>query len=187
MSESNSLDINSLHGMVQREIEDDSLLEIAPDFYRVLSDFLGSLKRQEYDGVEGKIKDTMMQTATDLATMLIQTRLDKITRHSSANMQSDRLLDEEKFIVASGAEQKERMEMILLATINGKSKLLESITKSHKTTMIAVRFLKNVDQLVGADLAMYGPFNAEDIATIPYENAQALITKRVAVKIRWDD
>ena len=41
--------------------------------------------------------------------------------------------------------------------------------------------------MVGADLAKYGPFKAEDVATIPYENAQALISKNVATKIRWED
>lgn len=185
MSEPNQLDISSLHNMVQREIEDDSLLEAAPDFYRTLSDFLGNLKRQEYDGVEGQIKDAMLQTATELATMLIQTRLDKATR--AADVPADRLLDEEKFILASGEEQKERTGMILSATINGKSKLLESITKNHRTRMVSVRFLKKIDSIVGADLALYGPFEAEDIATIPYENAQALIVEKAATKVRWED
>ncbi len=185
MSEPNQLDISSLHNMVRREIEDDSLLEAAPDFYRTLSDFMGDLKRQEYDGVEGQIKDAMIRTATELATILIQTRLGKITR--SADILADRLLDEEKFILDSREEQKERMDMILSATINGKSKLLESITMNHKTRMVAVRFLQKVDQIVGADLEMYGPFEAEDIATIPYENAQALIVKNAAAKIRWED
>ncbi len=185
MSEPNKLDINSLHHMVQRETEDDSLLEAAPDFYRSLSDFMGDLNRQEYDGVEGQIKDTMIQTATELITLLIRTRLDKISR--SADVVTNRLLDEEKFILDSGEEQKERMEMILSTTINGRSKLLESITTNHKTRTVVVRFLQKVDKIVGADLEMYGPFEAEDIATIPYENAQALIVKNVAAKVRWED
>ena len=52
MSESNQIDINSLHNTVLRETENDSLLEIKPNFYRNLSDFIGNLRKQEFDGVE---------------------------------------------------------------------------------------------------------------------------------------
>ena len=41
--------------------------------------------------------------------------------------------------------------------------------------------------LIGADLEKYGPFKTEDIATIPYENAQALIAKNIATKVHWED
>ena len=44
-----------------------------------------------------------------------------------------------------------------------------------------------MDQIVGVDLEKYGPFKAEDIATIPYENAQALMTKKIVTKVRWED
>ncbi len=77
--------------------------------------------------------------------------------------------------------------MILSATINGKSKFLESLAENHKIKKIVVRFLEDVDEIVGADLEKYGPFKIEDIATIPYENAQALIAKNIATKVRWED
>jgi len=65
MSESNQININSLHHIVLRETEDNSLLEIDPNFYRNLSDFIGNLRKQEFDGVESKIKDTMIEMATN--------------------------------------------------------------------------------------------------------------------------
>jgi len=185
MSESNQININSLHHIVLREIENDSLIEIEPNFYRDLSDFIGNLRKQEFDGVESKIKDTLIEMATELSTLLIHVRLDKIS--NSSDFEIGYLLDEEKFILDSKEEQKERIEMILSATINGKSKFLESLAQNHKTKKIVVRFLNEVDEIVGADLEKYGPFKTEDIATIPYENAQALIGKNIATKIRWED
>ena len=185
MSESNQIDINSLHHLVLRETENDSILEIDPGFYRNLSEFIGNLRKQEFDGVESRIKNTMIEMATELTSLLVQIRLDKITK--SSNAQFGNLLDEEKFILDSHEEQSERTEMILSATINGKSKFLESLSYNHKTKKVAIRFLKEVDELVGADLEKYGPFKTEDIATIPYENAQALISKNIATKVRWED
>ena len=185
MSETNEIDLNKLHHTVLRETESDSIQEINPDFYRSLSDFIGDLKKQEFDGVESKIKETIIDTATDLTSLLINIRLDKIS--NSNNIDFKNLLDEEKFILDAEEEQRERTEMIISATINGKSKFLESISQNHKTKTVVIRFLQEVDEIIGADLEKYGPFKTEDIATIPYENAQALIAKNIATKVRWED
>ena len=82
MSESNQIDINSLHHTVLLETEDDSILEIYPNFYRNLSDFIGNLRKQEFDGIESKIKDALIEMATELTSLLIHIRLDKISKSS---------------------------------------------------------------------------------------------------------
>jgi DNA replication factor GINS len=185
MSEPNEIDINSLHAIVLRETESDSIQEMEPNFYRHLSDFIGNLKRQEFDGIESKIKQSLIDMASELTSLLLHNRLEKTIR--SDNIDFTNLLDEEKFILDAEEQKRERLEMILSATINGKSKFLESLSQNHKTKTVVLRFLKDVDEIVGADLEKYGPFQPEDIATIPYENAQALITKKVAAKIHWED
>lgn len=185
MSESNQIDIQSLHHAVLDETKNDSLLEIDPNFYRNLANFIGNLQKQEFDGVENQVKDTMVEMVIELTSLLIEIRLDKISK--SPNLEISHLLDEEKFILDSQEEQKERTEMIVSATINGKSKFLESLAQNHKTKKIVIRFLHEVDEIVGADLEKYGPFKTEDIATIPYENAQALIAKNVATKVHLED
>ena len=185
MSEPNQITVNSLHHTVLRETESDSLLEVDPNFYRNLADFIGNLHKQEFDGVEKKIKDTMVEMVIELVTLFIEIRLEKI--FDSPNIEIGELLDEEKFILDSKEDQRERTEMILSATINGKSKFLESLAQNHKTRKIVIRFLKQVDEIVGADLEKYGPFETEDIATIPYENAQALIAQNAATKVHLKD
>ena len=122
---------------------------------------------------------------TELTSLLLNIRLQKAINVESLDYTN--LLDEEKFILDSEEERRERTDMILAATLNGKSKLLESISQKHKTKSVVVRFLKETDQIIGADLEKYGPFKTEDVATIPYENAQALISKSIASKIRWED
>ena len=185
MSESSQIDINSLHHIVLRETESDSILEIDPTFYRNLSDFIGNLRKQEFDGTENKIKDTMIEMAIELTSLLIKIRLEKILK--SSDLEISHLLDEEKFIFDSQENGQERIEMIISAIINGKSKFLESLAQNHKTKKVVIRFLNEVDEIVGADLEKYGPFRTEDIATIPYENAQALIAKNIATKVHWED
>lgn len=185
MAEPKEIDINSLYSIVLRETEIENIQELDSDFYKKLSRFIGELRRQEYDGVEEKIKDSLLELTTKLTSLLIKIRLEKVT--SSEEIKFSNLLDEEKYILESEEERKERTEMILSATVNGKSKLLESLSYKHKTKPVVVRFLKEMDELVGVDLERYGPFKPEDIATLPFENAQALISQEIATKIRWQD
>jgi len=185
MSESNEISVNSLHALVLRETESDTIQEIESNFYRNLSDFLGNLKKQEFDGIESKIKQSLIDMVSELTTIFLHTRIEKTMNSNGIDFTN--LLDEEKFILDGEEQKRERTEMILSATINGKSKFLESISQKHKTKTIVLRFLKEVDEIVGVDLEKYGPFKPEDIATLPYENAQALITKKAATKIHWED
>ena len=50
--------------------------------------------------------------------------------------------------------------------------------------LIVVRFLQDTPSFVGIDERTYGPFQAEDIASIPDLQAKGLIEKGVAVEIR---
>lgn len=185
MSGSNEIDIGILHTTVLREVENDSLQELKPNFYQSVSEFLGDLKKQEFDGVQDKIKDSMISMTTELVSLLINARIHKVSRLK--NHEVGNLLDEEKFIFDAYEQQHERTELILSATIHGRSKFLESVSQKHKTRLVPVRFLQGIDEIVGADLERYGPFKVEDIATIPYENAQALIAKNAAAKVSWED
>lgn len=185
MSGSKEININSLHLTVLRETENEAVQELDSNFYTLISDFIGKLKREEYDNIEAKIKAELVEITTKFTTLLLNIRLQKVKSRDSLDFSN--LLDEEKFVLDGEEEARERTEMILSATLNGKSKLLESISHRHKTKSTVVRFIKEMDQIMGADLEKYGPFKTEDIATIPYENAQALIAKKIAQKIRLEE
>ncbi len=185
MSDSKKIDANSLYIILLHETENDTVQEISSDLYTSISDFVGQLKSEGYDGVEAKVKAALVNMITDMTSLLLKFRLAKVIESNRADYTN--LLDEEKFILDAEKEKNDRTEMILSGIVNGKSKLLESVANKHKTKSTLVRFLKEMDQMVGSDLEKYGPFRAEDVATIPYENAQALIAKKIAAKIRWED
>jgi DNA replication factor GINS len=183
MSETKKIDLNLLYSTLVREVENDTVQEIDSQFYRNLSEYLGKLKSESYDGIESKIKNRLVEMITKTVTLLIKTRISKVN-HGGLDLTN--LLDEEKYIIESAQDQLERKEMILSATLNGRTKLLESVSKKHKTKPVSVRFLRDFDQFVGADFTKYGPYKAEEIATIPNENAQALVAKNITVKISVD-
>ena len=185
MSTLESLDLKNLHVIVMQEFQTDDVQELSTDFFRNLSNFIGKLKNEEYDGIEKQTKNEIISTATSLTELLINKRLEKISKLPTTSYSI--LSDEEKFVIDSNDEMNERKDMIISGIINGKSKFLETTSTKHKIKPVTVRFVKEFDEIVGVDLEKYGPFKPEDIATIPNENAQALISNGIALKIRIEE
>jgi len=46
-----------------------------------------------------------------------------------------------------------------------------------------IRFLKSIPAIMGADMKSYGPFVAEDVASLPPQNAQILVKQGLAVLV----
>jgi len=185
MSETKKIDLLSLYSTLVREIENDLVQEIDPEFYRAISENLGKLKSEGYDGIENKIKTRFVEIVTQITNLLLKTRIEKAAGDTRLDLTN--LLDEEKYILESRQELEERKETVLSATLNGRTKLLQTMAKKHKTKPVTVRFLRDFDQFVGADFAKYGPYKAEDVATLPNENAQALIAKDISVKLSVEE
>ena len=181
MSKENEINTSSLYQVALNEVSATDLQEINFDFYTSVSNFIAKLKGETYDGVESKINGGLINFVLELATIILQIRIKKI---KDLPINTEKLLDIEKFILTSEDETKEREEMILSAILGGKSKVLESVAQKTKTRLVSIRILKEVEQIIGSDSENYGPFKPEDIATIPFENAQTLITENRAVKIR---
>ena len=185
MCKPKEMDINSLYVIVLQETENESIQEIDSNLYISISEFIGKLKREEYDNFEAKIKDELINITTNLTSLLLNMRLLKAKNLERLDFQN--LLDEEKFILDSEEEFRERTETILSTTLNGRTMALETISQKNKTKPLVIRFLKEMDQIVGVNFEKYGPFKSEDVATLPYENTQALIAKKIAVKIKLED
>mgnify|MGYP001255775737 FL=1 len=123
MSSLTKIDANLLYTILKNEFEDNSIQKIDSNFYQKTAEFIGNLKNQEYDGVEAKIKNAMVEMATEMASLFLKIRLEKAILDGS---NKPHLLAEEKYILDSQKEMEERKETILSRILNGKSKLLES-------------------------------------------------------------
>ena len=110
MSQPNPINITSLHTFVLQESENEAIQKLNPNFYESLSKYIGELKNEEYDGVEEKIKNSLLTMVTETASLLLKLRLEKAI--STGSNQST-LLDEEKYILDSQKEMEERKGMIL--------------------------------------------------------------------------
>ena len=123
MSSLTEIDTNLLYTILKNEFEDNTIQKVDSNFYEKTSEFIGNLKKQEYDGVEAKIKNVMVEMATEMASLFLKIRLEKAGLDDS---DKSSLLAEEKYILDSKKEMEERKETILSRILDGKSELLES-------------------------------------------------------------
>ena len=123
MSEENKIDMKYLQVLVLRETENDQIQKLDSNLYNSISKFIGDLKSEEYDGIDAKIKNTLLNKITELTSFLLKLRLEKASLDIS---NSSALLDVEKYILDSQKEMEERKEMILSRILNGKPELLGS-------------------------------------------------------------
>ena len=123
MSSLTEIDTNLLYTILKNEFEDNTIQKVDSNFYEKTSEFIGNLKKQEYDGVEAKIKNVMVEMATEMASLFLKIRLEKAGLDDS---DKSSLLAEEKYILDSQKEMEERKETILSRILDGKSELLES-------------------------------------------------------------
>jgi DNA replication initiation complex subunit (GINS family) len=122
MSEQNKININYLHILVLQESESDTIQEIDSNLYNSVSKFIKNLKSEEYDGVEAKINQAMINMITGTTSTLLKLRLEKaILENSNQSV----LLNEEKYILDSKKEMLERRETILSGILNGKPHSLD--------------------------------------------------------------
>jgi DNA replication initiation complex subunit (GINS family) len=52
-----------------------------------------------------------------------------------------------------------------------------------KPSRVVLRFLKDVPAIIGADMKTYGPFLAEDVASVHADNARILVKQGLAVMV----
>jgi len=174
------LDLKFLYNLLSREIENDSLQYIQSTTYRDIADILGNLKGQSYDGIEGKVMNALMRLVEEIARLLLCVRLEKI-RNSKIDYSN--LTEEEQYIAVSEKKLRIHFEQVLSATLEGRVKALEGIALKSKMVRILLRFISPAEVISGKDNSRYGPFEEEDIAVLPFENAKQLIEQGVAVEL----
>src|SRR5207245_9077497 len=107
-------------------------------------------------------------------------RLPKICRTSQTNAQ----------VTTNASKKWAHEELSTLARHYRKFKedTVQGIEPSNypetKKDKLLLRFVKDMPSIIGEDLKTHGPFLKEDIAVLPYENAESLIRQSTAIEIR---
>ena len=200
----NLIKIDEIFNILKGEIHLDSGPQPVPqDFYQNISNLVALLKEQnekenlelqkENNGATEKISkeisSNLINLVVKLTTLIFVLRCKKIFNSSkSKNMfEYSNLTDEEKYVFFGNREREQRINIILKMLLEGKSKTLEKIVSSINQNFVIIRFLDSMEQFVGVNMNKYGPYQRDDVAILPFENARSIIENDKAVEIRKVD
>ena len=181
VKDSASLTLKDIYKILEKEIETPTLQSISSDTFQRIAETLSSLKSEAYEGAEAKVRDRMVEMIENSSMLVMETRQAKISS-SEETLDYSKLTDEEKYIIDGKRESSKRTNEVMAALLEGRPKVLESISVKVRSKQIVVRFLRPIEAFVGIDMNKYGPYAQEDVALLPFENARSIIDGGGAVE-----
>lgn len=181
-----NLSLEIAYNILLKEVQNPTLQEIPYDIYQKIAGSINNLKINEYETQEKLIVIKMSEMFSDISSLLLQIRLEKIHELEKTQVfeiDYSKISDEEKYILDGEHQSIKRLHEIFSLINNGQPKVLEKISERIKQKRVLIRFMKPMEQFVGVDMAKYGPFNCEDVANLPLENAISLINNKIASEI----
>jgi DNA replication factor GINS len=188
-----------LYAAWQREIDDPTLGALPLDFYAKIAEYLRRIKNEdqilEKKSVKMNLLEHEAQNVGRMLEELLESRYRKIikTMTKTQKLPSELLAAEEAKMCQTFADFTKAyhkfsddlkqgqliVEPIKVTVKTEVNPVAAPTPQPHKRTTI--RFLKNIPAIMGADLKSYGPFVAEDVASLPPQNAQILVKQGLAV------
>ena len=193
----NLIKIDEIFNILKGEIHLDNGPQPVPhNFYQNISNLVSLLKEQnekENNGAREKISkeinSNLINLVVKLTTLIFVLRCKKIFNSSKSQniFEYSNLTDEEKYVFFGNREREQRINIVLKMRLEGKSKTLEKIVSSINQNFVIIRFLDSMEQFVGVNMNKYGPYQRDDVAILPFENARSIIENNRAVEIRKVD
>jgi DNA replication factor GINS len=191
---------NQLYAAWQREIDDPTLGVLPPDFYVKIGEYLRRIKDEDKVLDKKSVKmNLLLHESANVERMLkelLETRYRKLIKTVTKNQKAPvgLLTVEEARMVETFADFTKTYHRFADNLMQGQ---IIQMTESDKTPIKVViktdtapvpkrstiRFLKSIPAIMGADMKSYGPFIAEDVASLPPQNAQILVKQGLAVLV----
>jgi DNA replication initiation complex subunit (GINS family) len=164
------------------ESQTESLLPLPNDFYSSLSAYSQKLKRSAGSG-SSEISIRLIATQTKMIESMVRQLLGLRTKKAMEQDALPQLLPEERYVCSAEQRFQRRFQTLVDAVSSGQPSFIEFAHLTESQRSVTIKFIKHVSELVGLDMRHYGPFEAEDVASIPAASADILIAGGDAVEI----
>ena len=177
---------DELYEAWKKEKENAEIQSLQKNFYAKIADYLKKIREErrmlDEKTTKAKLLKREFKNVNNMAKELFQLRYKKLREKSLAGETVPRkvLTEEEEKLYGEILPLAEAYQAFLKDILRGS---LSRIEKEEKPKKILLRFVQEIPAIVGSDMKTYGPFEPEDIATLPSENARILIKQGVAVEV----
>lgn len=177
---------DTIYNSWKAENQNPKLTKLPEDFYSKIADYFKRIK-EEIRMIDPKTPKAALlkreqQNLKHMIKELARLRYEKLARMMlSAKETLPECLTDEERLMLKDASNFVREYQNFITDIIQRQVLGREFGKKEKS--IVLRFLKDAPSVVGSNLKTYGPFKAEDVASLPVENAEILIQRGLAKKI----
>lgn len=168
------------------EEESSDILPLPADFYSRIATYTRNLRRTSSSGnseATSRLISRQFEIIRGIVRRLVALRAQKARIRKS----SSQLLSEERHVFLVHEEFERRFNEFVEAVTSGQSAYLELAHRKELNRNVTVRFLKPVAELIGSDLRRYGPFEPNDLASVPSANADILVANGEALVVYTRD
>ena len=177
---------NQLYEVWKQEVEYSQFVKLPSDFYSGVIEYVKKLKQEsrmlDKKTVKANLLKKEMQNTKRMVKELIRARYRKILTKIVTGEETPRevLTVEEEQFYWKISPLVESISKFTSETLYGHESNTNSDLKRKRITM---RMVKEIPAIIGADMKTYGPFKAEDVASIPIENARVLAKQNLAENV----
>jgi DNA replication factor GINS len=168
------------------EVENDELGSLSPDFYARVADYLRRIEEErrmlDKKALKAGLLEREMAHVQRIVGELVWARYRKLVRLLTASQKvpSDLLAAEEAELCTGFLSFVEAYQSFAKKLLQGQVSEVAVATAHKPHKRVALRFLKSIPAVVGVDMKTYGPFLAEDVGSVPVENAKILVKRGLA-------
>ena len=170
----------------REEKHNPELQKLPSNFYDRLAKYIKKIREEnrmlDEKTIRGKLLQREEENASRLTEELVKTRYKKITNsvYGGGSPLSSSMTQEEMNLFRKILESYDSYRDLTRSLLQGH---IPKENKSGTKGLKVVRFVREMPQLIGADLETYGPYKPDEIATLPDENARNLIKQGIAAEI----
>jgi DNA replication factor GINS len=188
---------SELYAAWKAEFENPALQALPADFYQRVSAYLQQIKAEtqtpDNNAVKGSLMERERRNVTRMVKELLRARYKKLlkTVKGGQKLLPDILTNEETEFLTGLLPFAEAYSTFVKSLLQGQTP--KTPTKSapeakpptpepqHKR--VTVRFVKAIPAIIGSDMKTYGPFQPEDVASVPEQNARILVKQGLAQNV----
>jgi len=196
---------NTLHNAWEKEHKEEELQNISDTLLHEMKDYITTLNRTptDEDTLSGQLTRKEKEYANRMLRELTENRLRKIVTREAKGEPIDaqamtpeeqRLHSNLRQLLAGYRQGVDLPDMVQApvktkpvtskpAPVKRKKPVTQPVIKPDDVELIVVRFLQPIPAIMGIDMKAYGPFQPEELGTIPAQNAENLIKRGIAKKV----
>jgi len=168
------------------EVENDELGRLPTDFYARVADYVRRIKEEsrmlDKKAVKAGLLAHELTHVQRIVDELVWTRYRKLVKLLTENQKvpSDLLAAEEAELCAGFLSFVDAYQSFAKKFLQGQVSEVVAAKAATVHKRVTLRFLKAIPAVVGVDMKTYGPFSAEDVGSVPVENAKLLVKRGLA-------